>query len=250
MRTEGKLTKRQLQKRLHEDDMQILIDTVKGRSQSLWNEHGKSVMFAVIVVLGVYMVYWAYAKKAANDIVTRQEYFATALEHIGQAQQNVQQGIPGSESFQAAASELDRLLRDYGSSDTAVAANLLRGYCAVQLGEGERAKTYFERSTGATGDPSLKILFRLAQAQAEAGANSDPSTSVSTLNALVEDLEPGLMHDMATYMLAEAEERAGNDARALELYLSLPDDSAWRSLAERNIRWLEAEPLAPLNPTS
>ncbi len=58
------------------------------------------------------------------------------------------------------------------------------------------------------------------------------------------------MKVMATFFLARVEERAGNEKVALELYQSIPADSSWNMMAERYVRWLETEPLPPLNPKS
>lgn len=248
MKSEGQLSKKELQKRLEEDEVAVLLETLQKRSIELWTEHGRTVVLSVVVLVCAVLIGWAYKAKSTSDFAAQQSLLSEALQELQVAQRNAPQGLPADENYESAIRTLDELLANHGSSSIGATANLLRGYCALQTGSAEEAHGYLKRGVAKVSDPALKALFTFALVQTSSAGGTE--NSVTQLRSLQESLNDGLMKVMATFFLARAEERAGNEKAALELYQSIPADSSWNMMAERYVRWLEAEPLPPLNPKS
>lgn len=247
MNPTGKLSKRALNKRLHEDDLQVFLSTIQSQTSDLWNQHGKSVSLGIIIVVSVLAIWGLFRMNQVSNLAEQQTLLASALSKISEVQQNASSGSFSTEGLAAANADLDTLIQNHGSSNAATAARVLRGYCAIQTGDGQTAVRMFQEAINKTSDPALQALFRIALARAQATATEDPSTAISELTELREQLsESNTMHQFATYLLGQLEEATGNDSKALELYKSLPADSTWRIMADRNIQWLEAQPLPPL----
>ncbi len=248
MKSEGQLSKKELRKKLEQDEVAVLFETLQKRSIELWTEHGRTVVLSVVVIVCAALIGWAYKAKNAYDFVAQQGLLSEALQELQLAQRNAPQGLPADENYENAIRTLDELLANHGSSSIGATANLLRGYCALQTGSAEEARGYLERGVAKVSDPSLKALYTFALVQT--GSTGGASDGVTQLRTLRESLKDGLMKVMATFFLARVEERAGNEKVALELYQSIPADSSWNMMAERYVRWLETEPLPPLNPKS
>ncbi len=244
MDTHGRLSKKDIQHTLEQDEFELL----KTRLTEFWHEYGKIVVFAILIVVCARLLFWVYKSHSASQEAAMQTLLANAIEQMQLAQQAQMGNMPATENYQAAITNLDQLIREHSKDPIAGPAQILRGYCAMKTDDPQTAVAAFGQALEKTNDPALEILIRIAKIQASTNTAADTQASVSELGEISESLEDGPMKEMVTFLMAEYQEKAGNDDAALELYRSLPDDSMWRRLADSNVRWLETKPLPALKP--
>ncbi|MGC9328750.1 MAG: tetratricopeptide repeat protein [Candidatus Hinthialibacter sp.] len=229
----SKLDHKELQRRLKEDELAHFLDEFRDAAVNIYENYGRQVILGLglIAVIAAAVYFWRV--KSANDFAYSQQLYANAVAYLENDQ-------PAE-----ALGELNSLLNDYPSSQIAVLARVLRGDCYVKMGEFNNALTdYRQVLSHLDTEESLMVRFTIVQCLRSLVQTDE---ALKELDVIEQQAKSNIVKEQVVYLRGCCYEDKGDNAKALEIFKTIPPESRWYSLAMEKINWLEAEQVPAIN---
>lgn len=225
----SKIDHDELQRRLEEDELQVLLAHWKDRLTA----NAGVVTAGVGIVVLVVLAWFLWTSRAEATFRESQLLFGNATAFAQQ------------QKYEDALGQLNQLLNDYSGSDIATPARVLRGNCYYQTKQYDQALTDYRAALPRLqGDDAIPVRIAIIQTLRSSGKFDE---ALSELNSLEQTAASKTLKEQVLYLKGTTYEDLNDQAKAIEAYKAIPKDSAWFNMAVGRIDWLEAQPVQAIN---
>lgn len=229
----SKIDHKELQKRLKEDEVAVMVGELSHKARSIFQQHGNTILLVIGLIIIGYIAYQLWQKKSNTDFVAVQNQFAAANALIVQ------------ENFDGAIQQFGALLNDFPNSGLSPVAYLLRADCYYQKDEYELALHDYQAALpGLSGGDVILAQTGLIQTYRSLNRQDD---ALGVVQSALNSAQSDELKNQLRYLEASCYKDKGDNAKALEVFHSMDTESSWFSQARQHIEWLEAEAVSSIN---
>lgn len=229
----SKIDHKELQKRLKEDEVAVMIGELSKKTRSVFQQYGSSILMGIAVIVIAYVAYQLWERKTNFDNIAVQEQFAVANTLMQQ------------ENYENAAQQFGKLLTDFPNSELSPVAHLLRADSYYKQEDYENALNDYQAALGGLSNAD-KILAQCGIIQTYRSLNR-PDDALSVVQNVLNEVSSDELKNQLYYLQGSSYMDKGDNANALESFNNIDSESSWFSQARLHIEWLQAEPVSAIN---
>ncbi|MBN2327533.1 MAG: tetratricopeptide repeat protein [Candidatus Omnitrophica bacterium] len=229
----SKMDHKEFQRRLKEDELAHFLDEFRSAAVNLYENYGRQIVLGLSLIAVIMAAGYFWRVKSSNDFAYSQQLYSNAVAYSE------------NDQHAEALTELNSLLDDYPNSQVAVLARVLRGDCYVKMGEFNNALNDYRQALPLLKtEESLMVRFAIVQSLRSL---VQPDEALRELDVIEQQAKSPIVKEQVAYLRGCCYEDKGENAKAVEIFKTIPPESRWYNLAIEKINWLEAEPVPAIN---
>lgn len=229
----SKIDHKELQKRLKEDEVAVMIGELSKNTRSIVQQFGSLILMGLAVIIIAYVAYQMWQRKNDSDFVAVQEQFAVANTLMQQ------------ENYETAVQQYGKLLTDFPNSELSPIAHLLRADGYFKQEDYQNALSDYQAALGGLTGSDI-ALAQNGIIQSYRSLNQ-PAEALAVVQDALKNAKSDELRNQYLYLQGACYMDSGDNAKALESFSNIDSDSSWFSQARQHIEWLQAEAVSAIN---